>query len=59
MAGSKSSKKKSSSKKSSTKQKSAQSKFKKMIIEAKKIRKAHPEKRWQMCVKESAAKMKK
>jgi hypothetical protein len=59
MAGSKTSKKsgsKTTKKRSSAKQKSAQNKFKKMIIEAKRIRKAHPDKKWQMCIKEAAGK---
>jgi len=42
----------------SRKQKSAQSKFKKMIQYAKKIRKENPGKKWQMCVKEAASRMK-
>ena len=41
------------------KQSSARLKFKKMMAEAKKIYKAHPNQKWQACIKEAAAKLKK
>ena len=51
MAGSKTSKKRGTSK-----QAKVRAKFKRMIAEAKRIKKANPSKAWQTCIKEAAKK---
>lgn len=55
MPGSKTSKK-TTTRKTSAKQTAARTKFKKMIIEAKKIKKENPTMKWTECIKSAAKK---